>query len=195
MGATILKIKKFLLYIIILFLIPFSLLQFLVISNQNNYEPIKSDVIIILGHSLEDGTIPSSWLVERLNIGLELYNLGYSNKIIVTGGMGKNDTIPVAISMQIWLIEHGVPITDIIAETSARNTFENFKYSKLLSNNHNLQSVIVVTNDFHMYRSMLIANNFYENISGKSAFVSFNFRKLIAYFKEPLSIVKYNFIK
>jgi uncharacterized SAM-binding protein YcdF (DUF218 family) len=191
LEALNLKFKKSLFYICILSLIFFLSLQFLVVKNQNTVANASADAIVILGHSLEDGVIPSEWLEKRLYTGLELYNLGYSNKIIVTGGVGLTDTMPVAISMQTWLVENGVPIESVVAETYANNTFQNFKLSKYIAKKYNIESIIVVTNDFHMYRSLMIANNFFDDVQGHSANIPFSFRKFLAYLKEPLSIIKY----
>jgi uncharacterized SAM-binding protein YcdF (DUF218 family) len=184
-------IKKLIIYILTLCCILFLCLQFLVIKYQNSYTYLKSDAIVVLGHSLEEGIIPSSWLSERLETGLNLYNSGFSDKIIVTGGQGKGDLMPVAISMQIWLIEHGVPLCDIITETQSKNTFENFKNVKIITDEMEMNSIIIATNDFHMYRSNLIAKSFYKQIGGKSSTINLSFKKILAYLKEPLSILKY----
>ncbi len=94
--------------------------------------------------------------------------------------------------MKEWLIEKGVSEDTVITEPMASNTYENFKYSSEISEENHINSVVIVTNDFHMYRSMLIGSRFYENISGSGAEVPMSFRKLLAYLKEPLSIIKYN---
>ena len=175
-------------------LLYISSLLFHVVEDEDSFTPSKSDAIMVLGHSLEDGSIPGDWLVLRLEEGLRLYEEGYGSYIIGTGGEGPWDKKPVADSMKEWLIEKGVSEDTVITEPMASNTYENFKYSSEISEENHINSIVIVTNDFHMYRSMLIGSRFYENISGSGAEVPMSFRKLLAYLKEPLSIIKYNLL-
>lgn len=121
--------------LIILFLIIILLLitlQFAVFFYPHFAIPRKSDSIVILGYALKDGLTPDNWLELRLKKGMELYNRGYSKTIIVSGGQGKKDKIPVSISMKRWLITNGIPESDIITEESSHSTDENFKYTQIL---------------------------------------------------------------
>ncbi len=179
--------------LVLIFLI-FSLIYiqlFITCITKDVYTPIKSDVILVLGYSLEDDQTPSLFLEQRLETALDLYNNGYSDHIIVSGGIGPTDSIAVAESMKSWLIDNNVPRDVIITENTANNTYENFTFSKEICDANNFDSVIIVTSDFHMYRSMLMAKEFFPNFSGKSAIHDFSFKKLIMYLKEPLSIIKY----
>ncbi len=175
----------------IIILITLLFLEYKVVSMQNNYAAGKSDCILILGNSLEDGKNPSKWLLERLEAGLSLYNDGFAEKIIVSGGKGPTDKVPVSQSMKEWLLLNGVSDEHILTEEASKNTYENFKFSKAIAKEENIRSVIVVTNDFHIYRSMQIASNFFKNVSGKSVYSEFDFKKLLAYLKEPFSLIKY----
>lgn len=176
----------------ILCAILFFYLLFNVIANQDSYMPYPSDAIVVLGHSIESETdSPSQWLTERLNTALELYNQGYGTKLIVTGGKGPRDNITVSESMANWLMEKGIEEEDILIETRAKNTGQNFSYSKEIAEENNIESIVVVTNDFHMYRSIMIANDYFDYVSGCEAKLDMSVRKFFAYLKEPLSIIKY----
>lgn len=178
--------------LIAFFVIYFSLLIFCV-SNSNNFNAKESDCIIVLGYSMDDDN-PSEYLTYRLTTALDLYNKGYADNIIVTGGKGPTDSIPVANSMENWFIENGVPDENIFAETRANNTYENFVFSKQICDENNFNDVIVVTNDFHMFRSMIMANEFFDSATGKEAITPMSFKKVLAYLKEPLSLIKYEFL-
>lgn len=194
-GVVILKAKKFLLYmfmsILSIFLSIFIFLEFKVILYSDLTSPKKADAALILGYSLDYGVLPSNWLVLRLECGLSLYELGYVEKIIVSGGQGPTDNLAVSTSMKKWLLINGVDENDIFTEELAKNTYENFKYSRVIADNNNISSIIIVTNDFHMYRSMLIGNKIFNNLQGYSTKPNFDLNKLLAYLKEPLSIIKY----
>lgn len=188
------KIVNLLMFLIIAFALLFFYLQVKVVFRSNSFNPKPSDAIVILGHAMVDTYTPSPWLESRLQEGLYLYFNNYADKIIVSGGVGPTDNVPVAYGMKNWLVSRGVPIEYILVEDSSNNTYENFKYSKEVAYINNITSIIVVTNDFHMYRSIYISSKFFEYVSGSSAYTTFNFSKLLAYIKEPLSIIKYTVV-
>lgn len=182
------KIKRIFLLALAALAVPYFALAYRVAAMGDAYEPLPADCILILGHSL-DGGEPGEWLVKRLEKGLDLYHAGYADRIIVSGGQGRLDEEPVAAAMRAWLVERGVDGERVIAEEQARNTVENIAYSADLLEEFRLESVIIVTNDFHMYRSMLIASRMLEVASGAPAAVPFSLNKAAAYVKEPFSIV------
>lgn len=191
------KVRKFLkrtlLWVLSVLFIGYLSMLVQVIQNKDAYAPEKSQAIIILGHSLDKNSNPSPWLIERLQLGTKLYKEGYGSYIIVTGGEGPGDKIAVAYAMEEWLLDRGVPEEIILVESDAANTYENFKNSKVIADNMGIEEVVVVTNDFHMYRSMRIAAEFFEDAGGAGAAVASGPKKVLAYLKEPLSIVKYEF--
>lgn len=148
----------------------------------------------MLGHAIDSDYEPSDWLFLRLEQAIHLYNNDYASKIIVSGGTGPTDNLPVAEVMKRWLVDRGIPYQSILMESNANNTYENLKYSKALVYDQGIESIIVVTNDFHMYRSMYIANMFFDYVSGNPAFAELNFDKIVAYIREPLSIMKYTIV-
>jgi len=172
----------------------FFYLLYNIVSHAYIYEPEVSDAALILGHSLKKDNLPSEWLMERLQKGLELYEGEYCEKIIVSGGEGPSDNIAVGLAMMEWLKNQGVDENDIIIEDMASSTYENFKYTRELADSENIGSIIVVTNDFHIYRAMEIGGDFFENISGAHADAGFGIRKVLAYIKEPFSLIKYYLI-
>ncbi len=183
-----------LLITIVIFCTIYLSLFFTIIAKSDDFNPQKSDAILVLGYSLDDDQKPTPYLESRLEEALSLYNDGYAKNIIVSGGTGPTDDIPVAIAMKKWFIEKGVPSDLIYAETKSNNTYENFVFSKQICDQHEILSVIIVTNDFHMYRSMLIADEFFENPSGEESVVKTSPKKILMYIKEPLSLVKYELI-
>lgn len=174
----------------IICIIYFSLLINIIIKGDS-YNPDKSDVIIVLGYSLEDGDTPSEYLVERMETALRLYNEGYAKNIIVSGGRGPTDNIPVAVSMKKWFLDRGVPRDFIYSDTISNNTYENFVFSTEICNLNDFNSAIIVTNDFHMYRAMTMADEFFDDFSGEEAILPFGFEKNKMLLKEPLSFIKY----
>jgi len=175
-------------FITLLALLFFYLL-FLVVSVSDTYNPIKSDAIIVLGHSIDNELNPSPWLSARLDMAINLYTQGYADIIIVSGGIGPTDPTPVALPMKTYLVDRGVPSSSILMEINSNNTYQNFKYSRVLADGYGVDSIIIVTNGFHMYRSMLLASHFFDDISVAANDADFGLAKFFAYLREPLSIV------
>lgn len=114
------------------------------------------DYVIVLGAGLNKDE-PSTVLRMRLNEAIEYYNdVNPNTTFIVTGGQGDNETITEAEAMSKYLIERGIPSSQIIQENKASNTNQNFAYSNEFIKNTSTKTG-VITNSFHMYRALHIA--------------------------------------
>ena len=164
-----------------------------VLLNSNEIATKKADAVIILGHGVTEDLKPSKWLYERLTAGLYLYENGLAKRIIVTGGRGPRDTIPVSYVMRYFLISRGVSYENILTEANSRDTFENFSYSKILAKESDISSIIFVTNNFHTFRSKRTAMIFFEEVQAHSAPAHKNLELAVAFLREPASIM-YNFL-
>ncbi|MCL1924555.1 MAG: YdcF family protein [Defluviitaleaceae bacterium] len=151
-----------------------------------------ADAIIVLGHAINENNEPSPWLYERLNGAIYLYNAGFANRLIVTGGQGPLDDMPVAYAMRHFLVYNGINIESILVEASSRDTFENFSYSKIIAKKNDISSIIFVTNNFHIFRSLNMAKLFFEDVQAHSAYASNGISLTIAYLREPVSIIYNN---
>ncbi|MDR2940056.1 MAG: YdcF family protein [Clostridiales bacterium] len=185
------RLKNTIILLLSLCIIFYSVLLYRVVTFNSKPLPKISDAIIVLGHSIDEKNNPSGFLAKRLQTALYLYENGYANKIIVSGGQGPKDNIPVAEPMANYLISNGVPKEDIYLEKGAGDTYENFKYSKTIAQSGGIKSVIIVTDDFHMFRSALICNEFFDQYSTYMSQSKFSFNKLFAYLKEPFSLIKF----
>ncbi|MCX7748925.1 MAG: YdcF family protein [Clostridia bacterium] len=185
------KTKKLFIAVVVFFLTSFTLFEAVIITAPYYYKPQKSDCILILGYALKDGYHPDEWLEMRLSKGLELFNRGFGEFIIVSGGKGPKDQIPVGESMRNWLLERGVPDNKIVVEDRSSTTFTNIDFSKKIIRDKEKKRVLVVTSDFHLFRSMLIAKDNLEYCSGASAPSSKPLKKTLSYIRESAAIIKY----
>lgn len=103
------------------------------------------------------------WAAERALAAAQLYREGRVQKIIPTGGVlwdYEGERLTEAEIMTRVLATEGVPATAIIQENEARTTEENMIYGILQMYRHCPhipESVIIVTMQTHMKRSMALA--------------------------------------
>ena len=124
----------------------------------NTDEKTKSDVAIILGASTYNGEV-SPVYKERINHGIELYNEDYVDKLIVTGGIGKGSDISDAESAKNYAVMCGIPENDVFVEDKSAITQENLENSKIIMDENNLKTAIIVSDPLHMRRATLLAKD------------------------------------
>jgi uncharacterized SAM-binding protein YcdF (DUF218 family) len=93
--------------------------------------------------------------------------------------------------MERYLISGGVPIDQIIKEEKATSTYENFLFSKELLDERlpNGFSSVLITNDFHVYRSVRMAQ--YAGISAKHIGAVTEWTTIPSnYLREILAVIK-----
>lgn len=115
----------------------------------------KVSYIIVLGAQMrEDG--PSLVLQYRLETA-EAYLKEHPDVIcIVSGGRGDNEPVSEAEGMRDYLVAHGIGNSRIVMEDRSGDTSENLKNCLALLPSEDTP-VGIVTNNFHMYRAVGIA--------------------------------------
>ena len=117
-----------------------------------------ADVLIVLGGGIR-GNYPTLTLKYRLDKAVD-YLEEYPECIaVVSGGQGKDEAVTEASVMQNYLIAHGIDEERILAEDRSRSTEENFKFSKELLDEQNIETsrIDFVTTRFHVFRAEKVA--------------------------------------
>jgi vancomycin permeability regulator SanA len=143
----------------------------------------KADLAVILGNKVnEDGTL-SERLEKRLACGLNLYHNERVKKLLVSGGLGKEGFYE-GDKMKEYLIKNGVPDSVIIVDNFGNNTVATVNNTLRLKNRLNLQSIIVVSQYFHLTRiKMLFRKRHFDNVSSVSP-EYFEFRDIYSLLRE-----------
>jgi vancomycin permeability regulator SanA len=123
------------------------------IDGCNDYKG-NADVAVILGNRVfADGSL-SNWLQGRVDKAMELYKQGRVKKIFASGGISKPEEggQPEGNAMKNYLIKHGVPAKDIIADNLGQNTYLTAKDFIVWNEQYHYTSVVVVSQFYHITR-------------------------------------------
>ncbi|MEG0258323.1 MAG: YdcF family protein [Lysinibacillus sp.] len=144
--------------IIVVFIIFITYSAISIWSFSNKNQLIKADVAVVLGAAAWDDE-PSPVLRERINHAIWLYENGYVDKIIFTGGKGKGDQLAESEVARDYAIRKNVNSGDILIETKSKITEENLEYAYDIANRGNFDTFIIVSDPLHMKRAVLMAKN------------------------------------
>jgi uncharacterized SAM-binding protein YcdF (DUF218 family) len=130
-------------------------------SEQAVPQNVTGDVIILLGGGVYSRApdltglgIPSDHAMGRLVTAARLHKrLGIP--VIVCGGQVFENTSAEAPILRRFLIDLGVPTSDILMDQNSKDTFENAKYSQQLVKRYGFGKPLLVTSGYHMRRSVL----------------------------------------
>lgn len=129
------------------------------IIELNKISDIKNiDAIVVLGAKVDEDKI-SLMLKDRLDKAVEVYNIININ-ILNTG------TKEEVKAMNNYLIDNNIDINKIKEDTKGLSTFESMKN---LKETFKYKKVIIITQKYHLYRSLYIANQLGIDAYGISA--------------------------
>jgi len=170
------------------------LLSLMNIMLYNKKMPDKPRYIIILGARLY-GETPAPALQNRINGGIELAKKHKDAIVICTGGQGEDEGISEGLAIKRELLKAGILENRILIEEKSTSTIENLKYSKKMLENLYLEKEegIVVTNNYHAFRSSMVAESISLNIAVKKVNTPESF-KIKGYLREIIAVVYY-FVK
>lgn len=126
------------------------------------------DYIIVLGCQVK-GERPSKALKERLDTALAYLEENPDTQAVLSGGQGPGENITEAECMRRYLTDAGIAEDRLILEEQSTTTRENLVNSQSYLN-QGINSVGIVTNNFHVYRSVRLARKAgYVHVCGIAA--------------------------
>src|SRR5262245_54787521 len=114
-------------------------------------EAQAADVILVLGAAEYRGR-PSPVLRARLDHALELYERKLAPRIMTTGGSGGDPVFTEGGVGRAYLMSKGVPSEAVIVETEGESTVHSTALAGEIMRRMELNSVIVVSDGYHVYR-------------------------------------------
>ena len=110
------------------------------------------DCVLVLGCQVRDG-VPSLMLRDRLDRGLELYGAGAAPKLLMSGDHGQTEYDEVN-TMKAYAVEHGADEHDVFMDHAGFSTYESLYRARDV---FQAKRVLIVTQEYHLYRALYIA--------------------------------------
>ena len=154
-GQLSLGVRKGLVSAIAILLTLFVLVEGLIISGFFRKPEKGADAMIVLGAQVYRSG-PSVVLRYRLDAAYEYLSENENTVCIVTGAQGYNEPFPEAEGMKDYLVRRGIVAVRIRTDPASKNTRENIENS-LAFLDPEKDSVVIVTNNFHLFRAMSLA--------------------------------------
>lgn len=135
-----------------------------IISIDEAKELTDVDCILVLGAGVY-GNKPRPMLEDRILTGIELYNNGVAKKIIMSGDHGQEDYDEVNV-MKSYAIDEGINSSDIFMDHAGFSTYDSIYRLKEI---FEVDKVVIVTQEYHLYRALYIAKELEIEAYGVSA--------------------------
>ena len=118
------------------------------------------DCILVLGCHVN-----SQYLADRLSVAFELYDAGASDKLLMTGDHGR-EVYDEVNHMLAKAEEHGIDRSNVFTDHAGFSTYETIFRAKEI---FKAEKVVIVTQEYHLYRALYIAKQLGLEAYGVSA--------------------------
>ena len=136
-----------------------------IFSQKDMQNMDNADCIIVLGAAVRAGGKPSDMLNDRLLTGIDVYENCVSNRIIMSGDHGRKDYDEVNVMKQ-FAIDRNVPSETIFMDHAGFSTYDSMYRAKAV---FKAKNVIIVSQKYHLYRAVYIAEKLGLDAVGVSA--------------------------
>lgn len=146
---------------------------FTISSTRNNVhtiaqveeQGIHADVIVVLGASVFANGTPSDILADRLEVAADLYKAGAAPTIIVSGD-NRESHYNESDAMKDYCVELGIPSDAVYIDHAGYDTYASIYRAHY---EYGANSVMVVTQAYHLYRALAIAQGLGMQATGVAA--------------------------
>ncbi len=123
----------------------------LIVRQSRNDEARSADAIVVFGAAEYAGR-PSPIFRARLDHAYDLYERKLAPIVIVSGGSGNDPTFTEGGVGRDYLVSHGVPERNTIAETQGDNTSESAERVANIMHTNGWNTCIAVSDSYHLFR-------------------------------------------
>ncbi len=111
------------------------------------------DCILVLGAGLKDENTPSDMLRDRLEVGVLLYKMGASDRLLMSGDHQNQDYNEVVVMKQ-YAIDAGIASETVFSDHAGLSTYDSIYRAKEI---FGAEKILIVTQEYHLYRALYIA--------------------------------------
>ncbi len=132
---------------------------------QISEEGSHADAILVLGASVKADGTPSDILADRLEVAADLYQAGVADAIIVSGD-NRASSYDESDAMKNYVASLGVSEDVIYVDHAGYDTYASvYRACKV----YGAESLMVVTQAYHLYRALMIADMLGMQTAGVAA--------------------------
>jgi len=124
-----------------------------ILTSEEAAELADVNCIMVLGCQVKDSGKPSDMLADRLRRGIEVYELGASPKLLMSGDHGRTEYDEVNTMKQV-AIDAGIPSSDVFMDHAGFSTYESVYRARDI---FEADKIIIITQEYHLYRALFIA--------------------------------------
>ena len=108
------------------------------------------DCILILGAGVYNNKYPSLMLRDRLARGVDLYDLGVSDRLLMSGDNSQIDYNEVKV-MKDYAADAGIPRENVFQDHAGFSTYESMYRARDV---FAAKKIVIVTQGYHLYRAL-----------------------------------------
>jgi vancomycin permeability regulator SanA len=117
-----------------------------------------ADVIVVLGAAQYNGH-PSPVFQGRLEQAATLFDHHFAPDVLVLGSNQPGDRTTEGAAGRAWLIDHGLPATQVYAQPVGNDTLQSLKGAASFMRDHRMRSAFLVSDPWHNLRIRRMASD------------------------------------
>lgn len=133
-----------------------------IITPEEAKELENVDCILILGAGVYENNRPSGMLTDRLEFGIDLYEAGAANRLLMSGDHGRKEYDEVNVMKQ-YAVDAGIPSENIFMDHAGFSTYESLYRARDI---FEAQKIIIVTQEYHLYRALYVGEKLGLDVYG-----------------------------
>lgn len=126
-----------------------------ILSEEQAAQLQDVDCILVLGCGVRADGSPSDMLHDRLKRGVSLCRSGASEKLLMSGDHGR-DGYDEVDAMKAYAVAEGIAAEDVFMDHAGFSTYESMYRARDV---FQAKKVIIVTQQYHLYRAVYIARS------------------------------------
>ncbi len=126
---------------------------------------LNADAILVLGARVQNSGEPSDILKDRLITGIAVYEADASDRLLMSGDHGQDDYDEVN-AMKDYALAEGISSEAVFMDHAGFSTYESLYRARDI---FQVKSVVIVSQQYHLYRALYIARALGLNAYGVAA--------------------------